>query len=193
MIGPAIRIITCGEWGARKPRSPIVVTHAAARVIFHHTAGHHHELDGTRDDTVAEAKRYARDVQAFHMDVRGWIDSGHNFLVTRSGRILQGRWLTVSAIEAGQMVVSAHCPGFNGQIGIEHEHVGNEAITPIQFESSARLQAWIAWHYDRAAILPADPHRAHFATSCPANLAASIEPIRKRARAILAEHLRRSS
>jgi hypothetical protein len=38
--------------------------------------------------------------------------------------VLQGRWLTVSAIEAGHMVVSAHCPGQNGQIGIEHEHLG---------------------------------------------------------------------
>jgi N-acetyl-anhydromuramyl-L-alanine amidase AmpD len=105
------------------------------------------------------------------MDVNGWIDSGHNFLVTRAGHILQGRWLTVSAIEAGQMVVSAHCPTQNTQIGIEHEHLGTEQMTSAQRDASAWLMAWIAGHYGHSAPLPVYPHRKYFNTACPANLA----------------------
>lgn len=174
----AIEIITCPEWGARKPRSPIVVVKRATRIIFHHTAGHHREISGPSSESREEAIRYARDVQAFHMDGNGWIDSGHNFLVCRNGAILQGRWLTVSAIEAGHMVTSAHCPGFNGQIGIEHEHKLAERMTSAQWASSARLQAWIAWQYGSTKPLPVDPHSAHFATTCPANLADEIGAIR---------------
>jgi hypothetical protein len=119
------------------------------------------------------------------MDHNGWIDSGHNFLICRNGLILQGRWLTVSAIQAGHMVRSAHCPGQNDQIGIEHEHKGDELMTPAQRASSARLMAWISWQYDRNTILPVDPHSDHFATSCPANLRYEIPKIRAYALQIL--------
>jgi hypothetical protein len=132
-----------------------------------------------------------RSIQALHMGPgglgvpNGGIDSGHNFLICRNGMILQGRWVTVAAIEAGHMVASAHCPGQNGQVGIEHEHNGREQMTRPQAESSALVQAWIALHYGRTTPLPVDPHSAHFATACPANLAAAIGPIRERAAIIL--------
>lgn len=119
------------------------------------------------------------------MDVQGWNDSGHNFMVMRSGVIIQGRWLSISAIQAGHMVRSAHCPGQNDQIGIEHEHVDTEAMTDVQAEASARLQAWIAWNYGRT-VLPVYPHRKYFPTSCPANLIHDIKRIRDRAAEILA-------
>jgi hypothetical protein len=180
-----IEIVTCPAWGARKPRQPITTAGRAHRVIFHHTASHHREIAPARSADLAEAVRYARDVQTFHMDRNGWIDSGHNFLVMRSGIILQGRWLTVGAIEAGHMVVSAHCPGQNGQIGIEHEHLGAELMPDAQREASARLLAWIAWQYGATAILPVDPHSEHFATACPANLKAEIPRVRAMGAAIL--------
>lgn len=129
---------------------------------------------------------YARAVQRMHMG-QGWVDSGHNFLVMRSGVILQGRWLTITAIVAGHMVVSAHCPGQNEQIGIEHEHFGSEAMTKRQHESSARLMAWIADKYGRRTVLPVDPHSRYFATACPANLKSAIPAVIKRANAILKE------
>ena len=165
----SLRIITCPEWGARPPREEIELVAAAERIIFHHTAGHHREIDTPRSESVEEAKRYARDIQAFHMDTNGWIDSGHNFLVTRAGHVLQGRWKTVHAIQRGRMVRSAHCPGQNTQIGIEHEHLGDEMMTPAQRFSSALLQAWIARRYGRVKVLDVQPHRRYFATSCPGN------------------------
>lgn len=179
-------IITCPEWGARKSREPITTTRAATKIIIHHTAGHHAELDENHNsESYAESVRYARAVQNYHMDVNGWIDSGHNFLVCRNGLILQGRWLTVSAIQAGHMVVSAHCPGQNGQVGIEHEHKGTEPMTAPQRDASAWLIAWISRHYKRARPLPLYPHSQFIATSCPANLKADLPELYRRASAYM--------
>lgn len=179
-----IKLIGCYDWGARKPKSGIQTIAASERIIFHHTAGHHREIQNPSLESRAESESYARAIQAYHMK-QGWTDSGHNFLICRNGLILQGRWLTISAIRAGHMVRSAHCPGQNDQIGIEHEHKGLEAMTKPQRESSARLMAWIADQYDRKLVLPVDPHSKHFATSCPANLKNDILAIKRRAQQIL--------
>jgi hypothetical protein len=180
-----IEIITCPQWKARKPKQGIQTVGASNKTIFHHTAGHHRELDGKPKQSREEAIGYAQAIQDFHMDGNGWNDSGHNFLVCRGGWILQGRWLTVSAIQAGHMVSSAHCPGQNTQIGIEHEHFGNEEMTAEQKEASALLMAWVAWHYERENVLPSLPHSRYFPTSCPANLNEDIGTIVKQAQVLL--------
>lgn len=180
-----IEIITCSQWGARKPRQGITTVPRSNKTIFHHTAGHHAQLDGTSIETREESIHYARAIQNYHMDSNGWIDSGHNFLVCRNGLILQGRWLTVSAIQANHMVASAHCPGQNHQIGIEHEHRGSEEMTPAQRRASSTLMAWIAWHYGLKAVLPSMPHSRYFPTACPANLTEDIVAITKEAQTLL--------
>lgn len=186
-----IEIVTCGQWGAKAPKRDPQIVGRAVRIIFHHTAGHHPEITNAYNESHEEAARYARDIQRAHMAPgglgapSGGNDSGHNFLVCRNGDILQGRWGTVSAIEAGQMVASAHCPGQNDQIGIEHEHNGTEFMTAAQRESSARLQAWIASCYKRSLALGVVPHRQFFATACPGNIGAAIPAIRARAQQIL--------
>lgn len=169
-----INIITCPEWGARRPKQGITTCGAAKRIIIHHTAGHHPEISNPKNESHEEAMKYARAVQNFHMDGNGWVDSGHNFLVCRNGDILQGRWLTVSAIQAEHMVVSAHCPGQNEQIGIEHEHLGSEAMTVAQREASATLIAWVSDQYGLKQALPLHPHKEFFPTSCPANLVSEL-------------------
>jgi hypothetical protein len=178
------RIITCPKWGARKPAHKLQVIDNAEEIIFHHTAGHHREIDTPGKQTIAESIRYAKDIQAYHMS-QGWSDSGHNFLVCRNGIILQGRWLTVSTIQVNRMVQSAHCPEHNDDIGIEHEHKGSEPMTDAQRNASARLMAWIADQYGRKNILPVQPHRAYYATACPANLVNDIPKIKALAEAIL--------
>lgn len=182
----SFRIVTCPQWGAVQPSAPIVPCGKAERIVFHHTAGHHPELSDPTTESHAEAMAYARSIQSFHMRVNGWIDSGHNFLVCRNGDVLQGRWRTVTMIEQGGMVVSAHCPGQNTQIGIEHEHAGTEGMTLVQAEASAQLMAWIAERYGLSEPLPVFPHSKFFPTSCPANLVGQIPGIVKRAAEILA-------
>jgi hypothetical protein len=180
-----IKIYTVYDWNARKPRSKIQTCPAASRVIFHHTAGHHREISGPKTESLQEAMQYARDIQKYHMDSNGWIDSGHNFLVCHNGDILQGRWQSVSSIQQGRMVVSAHCPGQNTQIGIEHEHYGAEPMTKAQRDSSARLIAWCSDQYHRKTPLPIEPHSKYYATACPANLKSEIPTIFKMATSIL--------
>jgi len=186
-----INIVTCPQWGAAAPLADIDPCGKASRIIFHHTAGHHPEISAPNNESKAESVRYALNIQYSHTHPsatdpsKPWKDSGHNFLVCRNGLILQGRWGTVSQIQHGRMVVSAHCPGFNSQIGSEHEHVGDEAMTKAQFDASATLMAWISYQYKRDTILPVDPHSAHFPTACPANLKAEITDIRRLALEIL--------
>jgi hypothetical protein len=187
------KIITCPDWNAMKPRNGLAsiewTSGPASRIIFHHTAGHHREISLPSNESKIEAILYARAIQIFHMRKppagRGWNDSGHNFLVCRNGYIFQGRWKTVSAIQDKKMVVSAHCPGQNTQIGIEHEHQGTEPMTKIQMEASAWLQAWIAEKYDRRTVLPVEPHSKYYETSCPANLKSNIAAIKKMAQQVL--------
>jgi hypothetical protein len=178
-------IITCPAWGAVGPKSGAVMTSASERTIFHHTAGHHRNVGNPSIQTREESIQYARDIQRFHMQTNGWNDSGHNFLVCRNGLILQGRWRTIRWIQTGRMVRSAHCPGQNDQIGIEHEHWGNEEMTREQRESSSMLMAWIAWHYGRTNVLPSVPHSRYVSTSCPANLNEDIAGIVRRAQTLL--------
>jgi hypothetical protein len=179
------RIFTCPEWGARQPKQPIQTVGAASGILINHTASLHHEIAVPSNESYVEARRYARDIQNYHMDTNGWIDSGHNFLVCRNGMIFQGRWLTVSAIEAGHMVVSAHCPGQNHNIGIEHEHRGTEPMTDEQRVASARLIAWVSTQYRHDRALPLYPHRAFFNTACPANLVGEIPHLAGMANEIL--------
>jgi N-acetylmuramoyl-L-alanine amidase len=114
------------------------------RIIFHHTATHHPEIENPQNESREEAIRFARSIQAFHMGPqRNFNDSGHNFLVCMNGLILVGRHFSYTAIRAGRMVVSAHVPGNNDQPGIEHEHLHEPHITAKQLEASARLHAWI--------------------------------------------------
>jgi hypothetical protein len=184
-VSVKLRIYTCPEWKAARPKAPPIMVPQAQRIIIHHTAGHHAEISNPNSESIQEAFAYARSIQRFHMVDNGWNDSGHNFLVTRAGQVLQGRWITVSAIEAGHMVVSAHCPGQNDQVGIEHEHLGAEAMTEPQRLASARLIAWISDQYGLSSALPLHPHSEFFATACPANLKGEIPALARLANQIL--------
>jgi N-acetylmuramoyl-L-alanine amidase-like protein len=180
-------IITTDQWGALPAKSAPIPVGRPQRIIFHHTAGHHPEIALPADESRAEAIAYARAIQKFHMYGNGWNDSGHNFLVCRNGLILVGRHQSFTKIRQGRMVLSAHCPGQNDQVGIEHEHLGPEKMTKAQFEASARLCAWII---DRCSMRDASaihPHRQYFPTSCPAELMAELPAFKTAVNGILRE------
>ena len=108
---------------------------------------------------------------------RGFIDSGHNFLVTRSGHVLEGRHGSLQAIKAGVMVDSAHCRTQNHQPGVEHEHVHGEQLTAAQREASLRLHEFICRH---TGINPSHvfPHKAFDGTDCPDGLQSGLAAFR---------------
>src|SRR5206468_4483470 len=180
-----IKIVLADEWGAAAPTGHVTAAGRPQMIIFHHTEGHHPELDHQPGDTLDEAKAFARAIQRDHMHRQPpYIDSGHNFLVTRSGHILEGRHGSVAAIRKGTMVVSAHCPGRNDQPGIEHEHLGAETITRAQREASLSLHEFICRHTGIKAT-EVHPHKQFFATDCPG----ALEPILPGFRAELAKRL----
>lgn len=71
-----------------------------SRLWIHHTA----DAGVAKDATLAQEAAYARSIQAFHMDTRGYSDIAYSFLVMPSGRILVGR---------GWGVTGAHTLNFN--------------------------------------------------------------------------------
>ncbi|HWH95366.1 MAG TPA: peptidoglycan recognition family protein [Baekduia sp.] len=169
---PALRIITTAEWGARPPAGSIQRVGRPDKIIFHHTAGHVPPGGDPRE----QAKAYARLLQLDHLR-RGFIDSGHNFLVTRSGHVLEGRHGSLAAIRAGAMVNSAHCVGQNHQPGIEHEHRGGERLTDAQRHATVELHAFICRH---TVIEPSAMHpHSHFnQTECPSVLRGDLPAVR---------------
>jgi hypothetical protein len=191
---PQPPIVTTDQWGARRAKAPPVYVGAPVRTIFHHTAGHHPEIGGA-GESRAESFAYARAIQRLHMDVNGWNDSGHNFLVCRNGLILVGRHMSLPAVRSGRMVVSAHCPGENDQPGVEHEHLGDEAMTPAQRRASIWLHAWMIerCHMRRRGDA-IRPHREFFATACPGSpqLMSELPALRQRVNQLLAGALKTS-
>jgi hypothetical protein len=184
---PSLDIITTVEWGAKAPSAPIKRVGRPDKFVFHGTDGHAPQLDGKPVETLAEAKAYARSIQHDHMVSRGFIDSGHNFLVTRSGHVLEGRHGSVAAIKAGVMVDSAHCRTQNHQPGVEHEHVHGEQLTAAQREASLRLHEFICRHTD---IKPSQvfPHKAFDGTDCPDGLQSGLAGFRADLASRLAHH-----
>ena len=171
-------IILTSEWGAARATGAISRLGKPGMIIFHHTAGHHPELDQMAGENRAEAIAYAKVIQNDHMHRRSFVDSGHNFLVTRSGHVLEGRHGSVAAIMDGVMVQSAHCKGKNQHPGIEHEHNGGEAMTPTQREASLLLHEFIC---RKTGI---DPHQIHGhgefnKTECPGALKAELGQFRR--------------
>jgi hypothetical protein len=160
------KIYTTEEWHAAAPSRAVTVVGRPKLVVDHHTAGHAPQLDPQPTESLEEAFAYARSLQRYHMQHNGWIDSGHNFLVTRAGYILEGRHGSLRAITAGRMVLSAHAPGANRNPGIEHEHLGAEDLTAAQKQASVALHTFIC---RRTGIAPTEfyPHSHFNSTECP--------------------------
>ncbi len=123
--------------------------------------------DDASRGTLDGAKELARRLQADHMERRGWADSGHNFLNTTGGFIVEGRHGSLAAIVRGRCVQSAHTIGANDSPGIENE--GNFSVHEMegtQWSSLVTLCAILCefCHLDPSAIRG---HRAFDATECP--------------------------
>lgn len=112
-------IINCDEWGARPPAAEIQISgNVTNKIIVHHMA-----FPNVTDYSREHALQLARDCQDLHMDTNGWADTGQHFTVSRGGFVTEGRHRSLETLSIGEhQVVSAHCPGENGNaIGIENE------------------------------------------------------------------------
>jgi len=138
-------IISRSKWGARAATSRDTTTWSQRTgFVVHHSA--------------ASASQTVKQIQAFHMDTRGWSDIGYNFLIDREGHIYEGR---------GWTVVGAHAKDHNTpNIGVCVIGDYTKSLPP-----EATLDA-LAWLYDEAnrrkgSTLAVRTHRMVGSTACP--------------------------
>ncbi|MFI7430745.1 N-acetylmuramoyl-L-alanine amidase [Micromonospora sp. NPDC049836] len=141
-------IISRAEWGARPPESRSTVPWSQRTVFM----GHY---------SAASATQTPRQIQDYHMRVKGWSDIGYNFLINSvTGLLYEGR---------GWNVLGAHCAGHNTEaIGvciIGKDQAGRQDV------SDAARRAF-KWLYEEAndrkgKRLQLLGHRDRGSTSCP--------------------------
>lgn len=155
-IGTSVHALSIGSvqvqprstWGARAPRCS-GSSHSPKKITIHHTA--------TPNGGSPEAQ--LRQMQSHHQDVRGWCDIGYHFLISRDGRIWEGR-------DAGR--TASHVQNNNtNNLGISF--IGNymtESPTEAQIDAASRLIAGLEARYG---ISGADVfgHRDFKGTDCP--------------------------
>ena len=165
----AVRIYSRAEWGGRAPRCASG-RQTPTRATIHHT------VTPTRDSMTPQAR--LRQIQAFHMNVRGWCDIGYNYLVSRDGRVWRGR---------GAVTVGAHVANANtGNVGISFmgTHTTTSA-TATQLCSAARVLARLHQDYRGLTLSRTEVkgHRQYGGTTCPGNaLYNQIDDIVRKAR-----------
>jgi len=167
---PRSLVIPREEWGARNPEKVCGSPHTPSRTTIHHTAS----PDSDGDDPAARL----REMQAFHIDNRGWCDIGYHFVVSQSGNIYQGR--------STEKRTGAHVGGENANnVGVAH--IGNfeeQTVRDAQFEASTRIVHWIHETYE----IPLDREhtKGHTqwpgqTTDCPGtNMLSRLEELRRR-------------
>lgn len=132
-LAPRDLVIPRAEWGARNPGNICNDIEQPYRVSIHHTASP--ENDG------GDAAIRMRQMQAFHIDNRGWCDIGYHFVVSQAGQVYQGR--------SDERRPGAHVGGQNsGNIGICF--IGNfqeQQVGAGQFAAGGRILDWVVRTY----------------------------------------------
>lgn len=136
-------------WNARASRC--TSNHSPNRITIHHT------VTPTNDSLSPEAR--LRQIQAYHMDVNGWCDIGYHFLVSRDGRIWEGR----PAHRLGAHVANNN----SNNLGISF--MGTHTSTPAtntQISNVGALVRGLANQYGFS-INNLKGHRDYNSTDCP--------------------------
>jgi len=158
-------ITDCAGWGARVNSEIVPVwNQKPVKILVHHTA-----TPNQADVSQGAAFTLARSIQNFHMDRRGWLDTGQHFTVTRGGFAMEGRHRSLEIVRAGrQQVEGAHCTGQNiVAVGIENEGTYSAVDPPPALWN--RLRDLCAWICNRYGIQPTElyGHRDFKNTACP--------------------------
>lgn len=157
--------LDCAAWGARPPSGNVRVwSRRPVKILVHHTA-----TPNQADVSRAAALRLARDIQAFHLDRRGWVDTGQHLTISRGGFVMEGRHRSLEVLRGGRSTVEgAHCTGQNVvAVGIESEGTYSRADPPPALWD--RLRETCAHLCRRYAIRPTEiyGHRDFKNTACP--------------------------
>jgi len=137
-----VKIISRSEWGATPFTPEQVFWPSGVSLHVHHTAG-------PQNQPVKEIER-------FHIKVRGWPAIGYSYLVDARGNIYEGR---------GPNVKGAHSPPVNDQPSVAL--IGLYSI--IAPSKAQRAAVWDLLDHINAGQLRG--HRDSFPTSCPGDAA----------------------
>jgi hypothetical protein len=165
----SITIYSRADWGARAPRCASG-SQTPTRATIHHT------VTPTNDSMSPQAR--LRQIQAFHMNTRGWCDIGYNYLMSRDGRVWRAR---------GAQTVGAHVANANtGNVGISVMGTyTSTAPTETQMCSAAKLLRRLNMDFSGIALNRTDVkgHRQFGGTVCPGDaLYSRIDKILRKAR-----------
>ncbi|MCI2421064.1 N-acetylmuramoyl-L-alanine amidase [Saccharopolyspora sp. K220] len=161
----APEIASTADWQAREPSSPVTVLDIEpVKIIVHHTA-----TPNSEETSQEHAFALSRQIQDFHMDSNGWIDTGQNFTNSRGGWLTEGRHESLAVLTAGsQHVLGAHAGAENSvSLGIENEGTYTEADVPgALWDALVELCSYMVAQYG---IDPGEiyGHRDFMATECP--------------------------
>jgi hypothetical protein len=167
LIGQA-EVHARADWGARSASCSSALG-AATRMAIHHT-------ETPTNDSLSPAARL-RQIQSYHMDVKGWCDIGYHYLMSRDGQLWEGRRDTL---------LGAHALGANtGNLGIAV--MGTHDTTPLTETQLDRIAALVRGLADDRGITidrtRIKGHREYGSTTCPgAALFAQLGTIVDRAR-----------
>ncbi len=114
--------ISRSQWGARQRNCGS--SHSPNKLTIHHTYT-------PNNDTVSMPARI-RQIQAYHIDSRGWCDIGYHFLVGQDGQVYQGRY---------ENKTGAHAAGANtNNVGISFVgDFSNVAPSQAMMDAAARI------------------------------------------------------
>src|SRR4051812_32661715 len=74
-------ILDCAGWGARANSDIVPIwNQRPVKILVHHTA-----TPNVADVSPGAAASLARAIQKFHMDTRGWLDTGQHLTISRGG------------------------------------------------------------------------------------------------------------
>jgi N-acetylmuramoyl-L-alanine amidase/Putative peptidoglycan binding domain len=185
---PGPSIVGCAGWGARANSDIVPVwNQRPVKILVHHTA-----TPNQADVTQGAAFTLARSIQNFHMDRRGWLDTGQHFTVSRGGFAMEGRHRSVEIVRAGrQQVEGAHCTGQNiVAVGIENEGMYTAVDPPPALWN--RLRETCAWICRQYGIPPTElyGHRDFKNTACPGDrLYAALPRLRAEVAGVLGQRV----
>ncbi|MEZ4358924.1 MAG: N-acetylmuramoyl-L-alanine amidase [Kofleriaceae bacterium] len=150
-VEAAAAVNSRSAWGARPPKC--VSNHTPNRFTIHHTVT-------PTNDTVSPQARL-RNIQAYHQDTRGWCDIGYNFLISRDGRVWEGR----GASRVGSHVASQN----TGNVGVAF--LGTYTTTSASSTQITNVAGLIRSLSTRYGLTPSSTtvkgHRDRGSTSCP--------------------------
>lgn len=191
-------VISAKEWGAKPPKQWSEETRPQY-IIIHHTATPNPPNDVSKG-TIAGAKDFAKSIQKAHMDGFGWVDSGHNFLNTTGGFLLEGRQGSLSAIKQGHSIRSAHAGSTKGN---ESPGIENEGTFTTYQMKTQQWNSLVELCVSICSSCKIDPdnikgHRDFSSTQCPGNWLYSQLPrlrsdVRKRLTSPVDDYLREGS